>query len=76
MPATLDQFVARLTKAHAAQLVSVVLYGSAASAEHDKNFSDINTLIVLKSITPEDLRAAEPVTHWWASEGNPPPLAA
>lgn len=74
MPATLDQFVARLTKAHGAQLVSVVLYGSAASAEHDKNFSDINTLIVLKSVTPTDLRAAEPITFWWTSEGNPPPL--
>lgn len=74
MPASLDQLVARLTKAHAGQLISVVLYGSAASTEHDKNFSDINTLIVLNSITPDDLRAAEPITNWWTSEGNPPPL--
>ena len=74
MPDSLDQLVTRLTKAHGSQLVSVVLYGSAASDEHDKNFSDINTLIVLRSVTPEDLRAAAPVTKWWTGEGNPPPL--
>lgn len=70
----LDQLVAKLTKAHGHQLVSVVLYGSAASGEHDKSFSDINTLIVLESIGPSDLRAAEPVVKWWTSEANPPPL--
>jgi len=74
MPATLDQLVARLTKAHGDQLVSVVLYGSAASGEHDKSFSDINTLIVLRSIAPSDLQAAQAVTRWWTTEGNPPPL--
>ncbi|MDQ6679098.1 MAG: hypothetical protein M3Z09_17580 [Acidobacteriota bacterium] len=71
---SLDQLTAKLSKAHGHQLVSVVLYGSAASGEHDKNFSDINTLIVLKSIGPSDLRAAEPVVKWWTGEGNPPPL--
>jgi len=74
MSSTLDQLVARLTKAHGDQLVSVVLYGSAASGEHDKNFSDINTLIVLRSIAPSDLQASQAVTKWWTTEGNPPPL--
>lgn len=74
MPELLDQLVTRLTKAHGDQLVSVVLYGSAASGEHDKSFSDINTLIVLRAVTPADLRASEPVAKWWTGEGNPPPL--
>jgi len=74
MPEPLEQLVTRLTKAHGDRLVSVVLYGSAASEEHDKNFSDINTLIVLQSVTPADLRDSEPVAKWWTSEGNPPPL--
>jgi len=74
MPEPLDQLVTRLTKAHGDRLVSVVLYGSAASEEHDKNFSDINTLIVLRAVTPADLRDSEPVTKWWTAEGNPAPL--
>ncbi len=74
MPEPLDQLVTRLSKAHGDRLVSIVLYGSAASEEHDKNFSDINTLIVLRSVTPSDLRDSEPVTNWWTAEGNPPPL--
>lgn len=74
MQALLDQLVTRLNKAHGEQLVSVVLYGSAAAGEHDKNFSDINILCVLRQIAPADLRAAESVFKWWRAEGNPPPL--
>jgi predicted nucleotidyltransferase len=74
MQAVLDQLVTRLNKAHGEQLVSVVLYGSAAAGEHDKNFSDINILCVLRQITPVELRAAESVFKWWRAEGNPPPL--
>lgn len=74
MKAVLDQLVTRLTKAHGEQLVSVVLYGSAAAGEHDKNFSDINILCVLRQIGPADLRASESVFNWWRAEGNPPPL--
>lgn len=74
MQSVLDQLVARLTKAHGEQLVSVVLYGSAAAGEHDKNFSDINVLCILRQITPAELRASEPICNWWRAEGNPPPL--
>lgn len=74
MQPVLDQLVARLAKAHGEELVSVVLYGSAAAGEHDRNFSDINILCVLRQITPNDLRASEPVLKWWRAEGHPPPL--
>jgi hypothetical protein len=74
MESALEQLVTRLNKAHGEQLVSVVLYGSAASGEHDKSFSDINILCVLRQVAPSDLHAAESVFKWWRAEGNPPPL--
>jgi hypothetical protein len=74
MQKDLDALVARLKTAHGAQLVSVVLYGSAASGEHDPAFSDINILCVLQQITPAELRASEPVFRWWTGQGHPPTL--
>jgi hypothetical protein len=74
MQKQLDQLVARLVKAHGADLVSVVLYGSAVTGEHDESYSDINILCVLSRVTPAELSASEPVFRWWASQGCPPPL--
>jgi hypothetical protein len=74
MQKDLDQLVARLGKAHGADLISVVLYGSAAGGEHHEAFSDINILCVLTQITPVQLRASEPVFRWWHELGHPSPL--
>jgi hypothetical protein len=74
MQKDLDQLVTRLVKAHRSDLVSVVLYGSAASGEHNANFSDINILCVLTDITPAQLGASEPVFRWWHDLGHPSPL--
>ncbi len=64
----------RLRKALPSDLISVVLYGSAASGEHRAKFSDINILCVLREITPVQLGASEPVFRWWQEQGNPSPL--
>jgi hypothetical protein len=74
MQKDLDQLVARLVKAHGADLISVVLYGSAASGEHHASFSDINILCVLTEITPVQLGASEPVFRWWHDQGHSSPL--
>jgi hypothetical protein len=74
MAVILDQLVERLRKAFAGDLVSVVLYGSAASGNHDERFSDYNVLCVLKNLSPAELRASEPVFRWWREQGNPAPL--
>ncbi len=74
MQKDLDQLVTRLVKAHAADLISVVLYGSAATGEHHAAFSDINVLCVLKEIGPVQLGASEPVFRWWHDLGHPSPL--
>jgi hypothetical protein len=70
----LEQLVEKLQGAFSGQLVSVVLYGSAAAPGQADRFSDFNVLCVLKQITPRELAAGEPVFHWWGQQGNPPPL--
>ena len=61
-------------KPTAERLVSVVLYGSAAVPGAKDRLSDFNILCVLTEVTPEELRAAEPVFRWWREMKNPSPL--
>jgi len=72
----LKELVAKLEHAYQDRLVSVVLYGSGASASgnHNPNFSDLNVLCVLKQITPRELGEGEPVMRWWREHGHPSPL--
>jgi len=73
MEQKLQDLVDRLRKAHQDRLVSVILYGSAASGDHHGEFSDLNVLCVLTRITPAELAASEPIFKWW-QDGNPTPL--
>jgi predicted nucleotidyltransferase len=70
----LQELVDRLKHAHGDRLLSVILYGSAASGEHKEHFSDLNVLCVLNRITPAELAAVGPIFEWWRAQGNPPPL--
>ncbi len=74
MEKVLNQLVERLKKAYGDTLISVVLYGSAASGDHQAKFSDLNVLCVLADITPLQLGAAEHLFQWWRGLGNPSPL--
>ncbi len=74
MQRVLTEIVDKLAKAHGNALVSVVLYGSAASGDHQAGYSDINLLCVLQQVTPRELADAEPVFKWWREKGNPSPL--
>lgn len=74
MEETLQELVDRLKHAHRERLISVILYGSAASGDHKEHFSDLNVLCVLSRITPAELADSEPIFKWWRAQGNPPPL--
>ena len=74
MQGKLKELLDRLTKALGDRLVSVVLYGSAASGDHHQGFSDLNVLCVLPEVTPRELAAAEPIFRWWREQQNPAPL--
>jgi len=72
--AILDQLVEKVRAALGEDLLSIVLYGSAASGDYRGKFSDYNALCVLRRITPDQLRATEPLFRWWREQGNPTPL--
>jgi predicted nucleotidyltransferase len=74
MEQKLQELVDRLRKAERDRLVSVILYGSAASGNHHGEFSDLNVLCVLTRVTPAELADAEPIFKWWRAQGNPSPL--
>jgi hypothetical protein len=70
----LDALVAKLRKAFGPDLVSVILYGSAAVGDRHEKFSDYNILCVLSQISLAQLAASETVFRWWCGLGNPSPL--
>jgi len=74
MDKLVQQLVEKLQKAFDDRLVSVVLYGSAAGADHHAQFSDYNILCVLTHITPRELGDGEPILRWWREQGSPSPL--
>lgn len=74
MDKRLNQLVDKLGAAYGERLVSVVLYGSAATGEHHAHFSDFNVLCVLTRISPLELGAGEDIFRWWREQGSPSPL--
>jgi len=70
----LNQLLEKLTKALGDRIVSVVLYGSAASGDHHEGFSDLNVLCVLQQVTVRELEQSEPIFRWWREKRNPSPL--
>lgn len=74
MDQKLQELVARLRQAEQDRLLSVILYGSAATGDHHEDFSDLNVMCVLSQVTPAELGACEPVFRWWREQGNPAPL--
>jgi len=70
----LNQLLEKLRKSYGQRLVSVVLYGSAATGDYCARFSDLNVLAVLSEITPAEIAAAGDIFRWWRGLGNPAPL--
>jgi hypothetical protein len=70
----LDGFAESLRAAHGSNLVSLVLYGNAASGDPLAGATGYRTLVVLDRIQPVDLRAAQDPIGKWVAAGNPPPV--
>jgi hypothetical protein len=70
----LSELVERLSEAHENNLISVVLYGSAVAGGQLDDDAPKKVLIVVKHITPSDLKVSHEVAEWWRLEGNPPPV--
>ena len=64
----LQELVTRLQQACGENLVSIVLYGSAAREDFHEEFSDVNVLVVLQHLEPSSFAAISAVLHWWSRE--------
>ncbi|MBV9463191.1 MAG: hypothetical protein JO317_03085, partial [Verrucomicrobiae bacterium] len=56
------------------ELVSVILYGSAAAGDHAGDGSDFNLIVVLGTLELQTLERLAPAVRAWVRAGNPPPL--
>jgi predicted nucleotidyltransferase len=70
----LDRLISDLRAAHGDNLVSIVLYGSAAAGDQVNLRSDHNLLIALERTTTDDLHAAHEALREWQKLGQPIPV--
>jgi len=70
----LTDLVTRLKDAAGSNLLSVVLYGSAATDEFHEGHSDLNILCVMRSLGRSELANLHPPSAWWVKKGHPVPL--
>ena len=70
----LTDLVTRLKKAVESNLLTVLLYGSAATDEFHPKHSDLNVLCILRDLSREELSKLHAPSTWWAKKGHPAPL--
>ena len=64
----LQELVTRLQQACGDNLISVVLYGSAAREDFHEEFSDVNVLVVLTHLDANSFPPIAAVFKWWSHE--------
>src|SRR5437764_684731 len=69
-----DKFVEKMRTAAGENLVSIVLYGSAAEGEFHPEYSDLNMLCVLRDASFPSLNKITGVVEWWRGKKHHPPL--
>src|SRR5208282_463934 len=70
----LTGLVTRLKDAAGSNLLSVILYGSAATEEFHEGHSDLNILCIMQSLGREELSKLHDASSWWVKKGHPAPL--
>ena len=69
-----NQFVERMRAAADTNLVSVILYGSAAEGEFHPEYSDLNLLCLVHDASFASLAKIADVVEWWRGKKHHPPL--
>jgi predicted nucleotidyltransferase len=64
----LQELVTRLQQACGDNLVSIVLYGSAAREDFHEQFSDVNVMVVLQRLRPDSFASISAVLRWWSHD--------
>lgn len=70
----LAELVTRLKNAAGNNLISAILYGSAATGEFHEGHSDLNILCITQNLGRDDLGRLHDPSHWWVKKGHPAPL--
>jgi Nucleotidyltransferase domain len=70
----ISEFIEKIRAAAGANLVSVILYGSAAEGEFHPEYSDLNLLCVLRDASFGSLSKLTETVEWWRKEKHHPPL--
>jgi predicted nucleotidyltransferase len=70
----LTELVTRLKKGAENNLLSVILYGSAATEEFHPKHSDLNVLCVMRDLGREEVGKLQAASTWWVKKGHPAPL--
>jgi predicted nucleotidyltransferase len=70
----LTDLVTRLKDAAGSNLLSVMLYGSAATEEFHPKHSDLNVLCIMRDLSQEELNKLHAASTWWVKKGHPAPL--
>ncbi|MDT8285839.1 MAG: hypothetical protein RQ748_01915 [Elusimicrobiales bacterium] len=71
---TTEKFLEETRKACGDNLLSFVVYGSAAAGDAVPGVSDVNAMLVLREAHIGALRAIGEASRGWLKKGNPPPL--
>jgi hypothetical protein len=69
----LERFADLVSRVLGDNLVSLILYGSAARGDFDPRRSDLNLLMILRDVTPISLRPLGEAIRSWVKQGQPPP---
>src|SRR5713101_3492304 len=70
----LSEFVEKMRTAAGGNLISVILYGSAAEGEFHPEYSDLNLLCVLRDTSFASLSKIASAVEWWRKKKYHPPL--
>src|SRR5256885_12840898 len=70
----LSEFVEKMRTAAGENLISMILYGSAAEGEFHPEYSDLNLLCVLRDTSFASLSKIAAAVEWWRKKKHHPPL--
>jgi len=70
---TITEFTEKLRLAAGANLISVILYGSAADGEFHPEYSDLNLLCILRDSSYASLVTFNDAVDWWRKKKHRPP---
>lgn len=68
------EFTEKIRAAAQTNLVSVIVFGSAAAGDFHREFSNVNLFCVVQDSSFAALQVLAPVAKWWDKQKQPPPL--